>query len=272
MNKLNPKVFFTDIDGTLLSKDRIITPATLNAVKAWTLAGNKFVLCSGRAMDSVKHVKSTLKLDFPGMFLIGYNGGEIYDCAEDKVISRIPISLEQVAFIMKKAKELNIYCQTYTDTHIISPAEGEELSFYQRAIHSPVIVCEDIISALDQEPCKCLAIEIQDGDKLESFRQSLLPLIGNEISLLYSNKKYLEIYPAISGKGAAVVTLCKYLNIPISNTLAAGDAANDITMIQTAAVGIAMLNATDEVKKSADIITETDNSHDGLAPILLKYL
>ncbi len=266
------KLFFTDLDGTLLNDEKKITPATRDAIKKWTEAGNKFILCSGRAIDSIQNVKSTMNLDFPGIYLIGYNGGEIYDCAEDKVVSRIPLSMEQVSLIMNTAKEHNVYCHTYTDTHIISPADSEELSFYQRAIHSPVIVCEDIISALDKEPCKCLAVEIHDPKKLEDFRQSLHALVGNEVSLLYSNEKYLEIFSAKSGKGASILTLCDLLDIPVAQTLAAGDAANDISMVQTAGIGIAMANATDEVKKVADIITENDNNHDGLAPLLLSHL
>ncbi len=266
------KIFFTDLDGTLLNDEKEVTPATRNAIDAWTAAGNKFVLCSGRAIDSIKHVKQTMELDFPGIYLIGYNGGEIYDCAIDQVVSRIPLSMEQVSLIMKMAKEHNVYCHTYTDTHIISPAECEEMSYYQRAIVSPVIICEDIVSALDKEPCKCIAIEIHNPDKLENFRQSLHALIGNEISLLYSNEKYLEIFSAKSGKGASILKLCELLDIPVAHTLAAGDAANDISMIQTAGIGIAMANATEEVKNIADIITEHDNNEDGLAPLLLAHL
>ena len=62
------------------------------------------------------------------------------------------------------------------------------------------------------------------------------------------------------------------MDIPISCSLAAGDEANDISMIQTAALGIAMQNAADIVKQAADLITETDNDHDGLAPILMENM
>ncbi|WP_342756363.1 Cof-type HAD-IIB family hydrolase [Kineothrix sedimenti] len=272
MDNNKPKIFFTDLDGTLLTKEKKITPATMEALKKWTAAGNKLALSSGRAIDSIKDVKDSLGLDFPGMYLIGYNGGEIYDCEAQKVVSRISLSMEQVAIVARMAKEQGIHCQTYTDTHIISPADNDELHVYQRSIHSPVIISEDIMKPLDREPCKCLAIEIHDKEKLEHFRQSLLPFTEGELSLLYSNDKYLEIFPASSGKETAVVKLCELLDIPIENTIAAGDASNDISMIQAAGVGIAMLNAKEDVKKAADIITAADNNQDGLAAILLSCL
>lgn len=265
-----PKIFFTDLDGTLLTKEKTITPKTMYALKQWTDAGNKLALCSGRAIESVKNVKESLGLTFPGMFLIGYNGGEIYDCESGQVISRITLTLEQTELVMKVAKEEGIHCHTYTDTHIISPADNEELRYYCRAIHTPVIISENVLDALDKPPCKCIAIDIHDKEKLEHFRTTLAPLVEGELTLLYSNDRYLEIFPACSGKGTAVTTLCKHLDIPVEHALAAGDEANDISMLKTAGLGIAMANAKEEVKKIADIITDTDNNNDGLAPILLK--
>lgn len=264
------KIFFTDLDGTLLTSEKNITPKTMAALRQWTDAGNKLALCSGRAIESVQNVKESLGLHFPGMFLIGYNGGEIYDCENGEVISRIPLTLDQTALVMKTAKEKKIHCHTYTDTHIISPADNEQLRYYCRAIHTPVIISENVLDALDKPPCKCIAIEIYDREKLEHFRTALAPITEGELTLLYSNDKYLEIFPACSGKGTAVTTLCKHLNIPLSHALAAGDEANDISMLQTAGLGIAMSNAKEEVKKSADVITDTDNNNDGLVPIFLS--
>lgn len=266
-----PKIFFTDLDGTLLTTDKKITPSTMDALRQWTEAGNQLALSSGRAIESVNHVRTSLGLNFPGMYLIGCNGSEIYDCSSNTVISRVALTFPQTSLIMETAKQLGVHCHTYTDSHIISPADTEELHYYRRGILTPVIICEDVLSALDKEPCKCIAIEIHDKEKLEHFRQTLLPLVKEEVSLLYSNDQYLEIFPGSSGKGSAIQKLCSLLDIPISNTLAAGDEANDVSMLQAASLGIAMSNAKDYVKQAADLVTETDNDHDGLAPILLQY-
>ena len=80
--------------------------------------------------------------------------------------------------------------------------------------------------------------------------------------------RYIELFPASSGKGIGLQWLCNYLHIPVSRSLAAGDELNDISMLEAAGVGIAMENAREAVKKTADIITQEDNDHDGLVPIL----
>lgn len=266
-----PKIFFTDLDGTLLTKEKKITPATLSAIEAWTGAGNKFVLCSGRAIESVKAVKETSGLHFPGIYLVGYNGGEIYDCENDRIISRIALTMEQTGLVIQTAKSQGIHCHTYTDTHIISPADDAELHYYQKAIHTPAIICQDILPKLDKPPCKCIAIELNDKNRLEHFRETLQSLVGDELTLLYSNDRYLEIFPSSSGKGTAVKILCESLHIPLARAFAAGDESNDISMLRTAGTGIAMKNAKPPVKEAADVITPEDNDHDGLAPVLTKY-
>ena len=58
------------------------------------------------------------------------------------------------------------------------------------------------------------------------------------------------------------------LQIPVCDSLAAGDAENDIPMLVSAGTGIAMINASDAVKAAADVVTAEDNDHDGLLPYL----
>jgi hypothetical protein len=129
-------------------------------------------------------------------------------------------------------------------------------------------VDEDYLSHLDKEPGKCLAIGLTDLPRLEEFKQALEGALSSRVQVMYSNPNYLEIIPADSGKGTGVKWLCDYLHIPLSRSLAAGDEANDISMLEAAGTGIAMANARDAVKEIADIITPADNNHDGLVPLL----
>ena len=66
--------------------------------------------------------------------------------------------------------------------------------------------------------------------------------------------------------------LCDYLGIPMENTIAAGDERNDIPMLETAHIGVAMKNAKDEVKACADYITQRTNNEAGIAEVIEKFL
>ncbi len=262
------KILFTDLDGTLLNDQKQISPYTKEMLDAWCTAGHRLVLSSGRDINSVNDVKEALGLDYPGMLLIGYNGGQIYDCDKKETLYKVSLSLEQVQYIMSEAKKQGIHCHTYSDTHIISPDDSEELAYYQHAIQTPVIIAEDVTRALEDGPCKCIAIELKDRSRLEHFRDSIQAYAGEDITLMFSSRHYLELFPAVSGKGAALQKLCEILDIPAALTVAAGDQENDLSMLQTAGFAIAMCNGTEAVKKAATVVTALDNNHDGLAHTL----
>lgn len=267
------KILFTDLDGTLLNEQKQISVYTREVLDAWAKAGHKLVLCSGRDINSVGSVKEYLRLDFPGMYLIGYNGGQIYDCDNQKTIYKIALTLEQTSHIMEEAARFGIHVHSYTDTHIVSPKDTEELHYYQRVIKTPVIFSPNVTDVMTDGPCKCLAVELKDAKKLEDFRLSLLPWSTEEgITMIYSNPYYLEFFPSVSGKGTAVKKLCELLNINPYFSVAAGDAQNDISMIEAAGFGIAMCNGSEDVKMAATTITAYDNDHDGLAHALYDLI
>lgn len=267
------KILFTDLDGTLLNSEKQISDYTREILDQWAGAGHKIVLCSGRDINSVKNVKEYLRLNYPGMYLIGYNGGQIVDCETGKTIYQVTLTYYQILHIIQEAKKHGVHIHTYTDTNIISPTDDEELHYYQRVIKTPVIYSEDVKEVKEKGACKCIVIELHDNEKLENFRKALLPWAETEgITMIYSNPYYLEIFPSVSGKGAAVRKLCEILGISPVLSVAAGDAGNDISMIEASGMGIAMLNGSDDVKMAATMITAYDNDHDGLAYALYDLI
>ena len=242
-------------------------------------------------------MKNDLGLDLPGMYLIGYNGGQIYDCANQKTLYKTTLTLPQTIHIMEEAEKVGVHVHTYSDTHIIALREDEELHYYKHAISTPVLLCADIAgektmgktrdktvdktgsltdcltSLLKEGPCKCIGIELKNAEKLENFRLSLLPWAEKEgIAMIYSSAFYLEFFPAASGKGAALKILCGLLGIHPYFSVAAGDAENDLSMIEAAGMGIAMQNAAEEIRFAATTITSYDNDHDGLAHALVDLI
>lgn len=266
------KIFFFDLDGTLLNSEKIITPKTMEALRKFTDAGNHFCINTGRAIDSAKAVYNGLSLDFKGSFLCGSNGTEIYSVDEDRYVYKTGVPLELVPKILDLADEYGVHCHTYNETHIVSRHNGECMDYYRRVIKTPLIVVDDVMEYLNAPPSKMIAIELHDHDKQERFRKALYELTGGSLTLLYSNPYYMEIFPAEAGKGNAVKRLADHLGISVKDTLAAGDEQNDISMIEAAGLGIAMVNGTDMVKEKADVVTSDDNNHDGLARFILDAI
>ncbi len=269
---MGKKIFFFDLDGTLLNSEKKITPATMDALRRFTDAGNYFCINTGRQIESAKAVYDGLGLNFKGSFLCGSNGTEIYSVDEDRLLFRTGVDLALVPRILDLAEEYGIHCHTYNEDHIISRHDNECMAYYRRVIKTPLIVTDDVLAYLSAPVSKMIAIELHDHDKQERFRAALQEMVGDKLTLLYSNPYYMEIFPSEAGKGSVVKRLADILGVDIRDTYAAGDEQNDISMIEAAGTGIAMINGTDIVKKSADVITESDNDHDGLADLILNAI
>lgn len=268
------KIIFSDMDGTLLDDNKNMSDVIYQKIIDFTAQGGKFVLSSGRPIGSIVETATRLKLNLPNTYIISYNGALVYDVAAQKSLCEIRVPMENVREIMALAKKHGMHMQTYTEEAIVSPADDDELKFYKIHVHLPAIISEDVTKALEKDPYKLLAIHIKEGisssdDNLElhAFKKVLDDAFGDTMHTFFSGTHYLECCMKNASKGNAVRFLCNHLGIDIKNSIAAGDAANDISMLEAAGCGVCMINGTDDAKKSADYITKIDNNHDGFLEV-----
>lgn len=267
------KILFTDLDETLLNENSSVSPRTKEIIDRFTKAGNIFVLSSGRSLDSVKEVQEKAGLFYPGMYLVAYNGCLIYSCDEDKNILEYRLPFSTVDYLQEAATRAGIHIQTYTDHEIVALENDEHVQFYKRRIHQNLILTDRFTSVLTREPCKMLAIDIHDPKKLEKLGADLAHWNASHgVQTFFSNPYLLEFIDIRAGKGSAVKYLCEHLGIDIADSYAAGDQENDISMLQAAGCGIAMKNAVPQVLRIADAVTQYDNTEDGLARYIEKYI
>lgn len=266
------KILFTDLDGTLLNNKSLVSPRTKAFLDDFTNAGNRLVFSSGRPLHSILEVKEQAGLNYPGVMVIASNGTLVYDCDSKKNILERRMPLSYVSYLQAQANALHLHIQTYTEDSVITAREDEEIKFYRQRIHLPLVLADDYASFLTKEPFKMLAIHLHDRSRLEAFCDAIADWAKDKIQYIYSNGVYLELFVKEAGKGNAVRYVCEYFNVPLTDAYAAGDADNDISMLEAAGCGIAMQNASDIVKKAADVITEYDNDNDGLALFMESVL
>lgn len=266
------KILFTDLDGTLLNDQSMVSQITKAFLDDFLHAGNKLVLTSGRPLLSILEVKEQAGLDYPGILISASNGTFVYDCDSKTPILEKRLSLPQVSYLQAQSKLFQLHIQTYTDDAIVTAAEDDEIRFYRRRIHLPLLLADDYASVLTKGPLKMLAIHLSDHDRLTTFCEHIADWAADKIQYIFSNDFYLELFHKDAGKGNSVRFICDHFHIPLTDSYAAGDADNDISMIQAAGCGIAMRNAAPEVKEAADVITAKDNDNDGLAEFMKSVL
>lgn len=268
------KIIFLDIDGTLMDDQKRVPPYNMCAIKEALEQEHKVVICTGRPLCSAKKLFPMLGLEGDGCYAITYNGALIYDIYNQKTLFKQTLPIEYVKYIFQKAKEHKVYMQTYSDDEVLCHNDTKEGQDYSTRLKIERAIVPDVFEAMqNEEPCKTLAIADGYNHKLlEDFREVFRDWAPGKVDIFFSCYEYLEFVPVGVSKGAAIRFLAEYLKIPMENTIAVGDAENDIPMIEAAGLGVAMKNASNEIKKYADYITELDNNQGGVGEVIHKYM
>lgn len=271
---MNPtsKILCTDLDNTLLNRQKQITRPNSQAIRQAAFQGHQIVLCTGRPLLGTLPLIEELSMTQPGCYAITYNGGVIYDCFKKRIIFRKTLPIPYVKYIFEKSRQYDLFCQTYSHDHLLAPGPSPALDAYLSRNKMPFRIIPTLPDSLKNEPSKVLVIGLNAPEKLSAYRAALENWAADKVSVFYSNPSYLEHVPLGVSKGAAIKWLCHYLDIPLSRTVAIGDAQNDIPMLQTAALGVAMANADSACKAAADCVTENDCDHSGVAEAIRKFL
>ena len=266
------KIFFTDLDDTLLNEQKEISEGNRKAIDEMLAQGHITVISTGRALASAIKQAKRLGLTGKNCYIICFNGGQIYDTEHQKLIYSKSLPMEYLRPIFDAALRFGVNVQTYSATHVLAEKASASLQKYCEIQNIPSMIVKDVTKALEQEPAKILVLNYENPESVSAFREHITPHLNGKLDVFLSHPALLELVPPGVNKGNAVRFLCNYLGIPIENSVSAGDAENDLTMIQAAGVGVAMCNGVELVKEQADYITQADCNHDGVAEIIRKFI
>lgn len=245
-----------DIDGTLKRSDDTISERSKKVIQELINQGHVIAICSGRP----RYFSSMIAKDaLASSYLISSNGTEIYDSIKHKLIFSEYIPKDICKIIYNETKELNI--------RTLFTCENTEYATKFIRNNSQVLLTEDNLDELFNQNIKQIMVIDENMDAVREYKDRI-----SNIKEIYvvdkfgENDEYMS-FSVISfnaSKGNALKVLAEYLNIPMENTIAIGNDNNDISMIKVANVGVAVDNASDDLKKCADVITKS-NDFDGVA-------
>ncbi len=247
-----------DIDGTLRRSDGTISYKTKEIISK-VLKDNIVVICTARPRYYTLKVSSEVgAIDY----LISSNGTEIYDNINKKVIYSEYLPVEICTKVYEDTKKMSL--------RTVFVSENTEYVTRFTRNDSQVLLEDKNAEVLLKRNIKQIMIIDKDKEVVKEYQKELQK--EKEIALVDSSRNdkeemWFSIISSISSKGNALKILADYLNIPLKDTIAIGNDNNDISMIKTAGVGVAVENATVDLKKYANIITDS-NDLDGVAHYL----
>ena len=269
------RILFSDLDGTLLDDEKNVSSRDLDSINRMLEEGHHFVIATGRPLYSAKVVANELSLYRPGIYLACSNGGIVYDCGKEQVISSRTVDYDTVAKMFAAASSEGLHIHTYTQENVVSLRETEELKIYCQRIKMPYRILERIPEDLPAPPPKFIVMSIKEGESrriLEEFESKYRHISEGHVESVFSNDFLLEYLPPGVSKGNAVRMVCDVLGIGVEHSIAAGDEANDISMLDAAGLGVVVQNGTDEAKSHAGYVTRRTNNESAIAEIVEKFI
>ena len=259
------KMVATDIDGTIANSMAEFSPAVRNCIKTLSEKGVKVVLVTGRMHSSAIHVAQELGLDTP---IISYQGGLIKDF-DGKTLYQQNLASDYAKEIIKWAAENNIHINLYIDDKLYVNNDDETIKKYVDGKYIDYKVCsfdELVIENVN----KILAIDYSDAQKVTGWVNELRIKYPN-LYIVKSTPYFCEIGSQMAAKSLGVEYLRKLWGFSKDEILTIGDQNNDIDLIESGGIGVAMGNATDELKQCADYITDTIDN-DGFVKAVEKFI
>ena len=249
----------SDVDGTLLTKDKTLTDGARNAVRRLRDAGIGFTIVSSRPTIGMGFLIEPLAITLP---IGSFNGSSIVDSQLNPIEAHlIPPATAQRSLDVLNEFDVDIWLFT-NDQWLTRHGDGEYVPLEKRAIRADPTIVADFAPYLSGA-CKIVGAS-SDAAMLQRCEAAMQQAVGAQATAVRSQTYYLDVTPPGHDKGTFVQTMAKRLGISTDAVATIGDMQNDLAMFQQSGLSIAMGNAADDVKKMATHVT-TSNAEEGFA-------
>lgn len=265
------KIIFLDVDGTLINADGIIPASAKNAIKRAKENGHQFVICTGRSR--YQFPEELMEIGFSGVISsdgadVEINGQRIYHVSMDE------LHRKQIGEYLESTNA--IYLATTPDEIVISEVNKQRLQKYisdkgwKEDYVKQIFGTYEIVEPIWKNEKEQKFVYFESDISINEMNQTLEPyFVVVPGSLIGTNEKSGEIKINGVSKASAMEIYLKHVGIEQEKSIAIGDGANDIQMIEYAHIGVAMGNAKDIVKQSADFVTNAIDE-DGILEAFIK--
>lgn len=255
-----------DVDGTLVTEDKVLTSRALAAVAALDRAGVAFAITSGRPPRGMGMLIGPLNLKTP---IAGFNGGT-FVTSDMAVIKEHQLASDAArrAVDLIVGHGLDVWLYGGTDWLVHDP-EAPHVAREQRTVKFAPTVVTEFGAALDSA-IKIVGIS-DDRDAIARCEKDMKEALGTQASAARSQPYYLDVTHPEANKGTVVATLARLLSVPPDRIATIGDMPNDVLMFRASGLSIAMGNAGPEVKAQARFVTDSCNN-DGFAKAMERFV
>lgn len=270
------KLILLDLDGTMLTSGKEISPRTYAALARAAEQGVHIVPSTGRFFAGMPQVVR----DLPFVrYAVTVNGAQVYDRVEDRILRREEIAPPQAEAIYDQLDRLPVIYDCFLDgwgymdqrnyDRIDQFISDPRVNNMVKTLRRPVADFRAFMREQDR-PVQKIQMFFRDMELRQRAWRDLAEKFP-DLAVTSSITNNLEINAGLATKGEALRFLCQYLGLDIRESMAFGDSANDRSMILAAGTGVAMGNADQDLQASADYVADT-NDNDGVTKTIEKFV
>jgi Cof subfamily protein (haloacid dehalogenase superfamily) len=256
----------SDVDGTLVTDDKVLTACAQAAVAELRARGILFSIISSRPPRGLRMLIERLGIETP---VGGFNGGVIAAPDLAAVTEHLlPSQVARRAVDTLNTRGVEVWVFSGQNWLLRDP-DGPYVPLEQHTVGFRPTIVEDFGSALDAA-AKIVGVS-KDFDLLEQCERDVRVAFTSSAFVARSQSYYLDITHPLANKGVALTEIGKLLGIPLAEIAVIGDGSNDVAMFERGGLSIAMGNASPQVQRKADFVTDS-NSDDGFAKAIERFI
>jgi Cof subfamily protein (haloacid dehalogenase superfamily) len=256
----------SDIDGTIVTHDKVLTQASIDAVKKLEEAGILFTIISSRPPRGMKMLMDAFSVTAP---VAAFNGGMLVR-PDFSVIQQKLVPRDAAGKVIKIIEECGLSPWIFNEWDwFVHDAKGPHVEREEHTVNFLATVTSTFDTVLDRAG-KIVGVS-DDYDAVVRCETRVKKECGDSIAASRSQPYYLDVTHPDANKGNAVLELSKLLNVPTEQIATIGDMPADVYMFKKSGISIAMGNSTPEVQQSATFVTES-NEAEGFAKAMERFV
>lgn len=266
------KLIAIDLDGTLLNAQKEVSQANRQALAYAKSKGVKVVLCTGRPYFAMKHFLADLGLVDPEDYIVTFNGGMVQKAQDGQLLVSNTLGTSDVLAWYQVTQDLDLPINVIDADRLYEPTAypaGYPSLYLENVTNVPSVVQDYRTFDPDHAFNKFVIVTTQEH--LDAQIPKLDPDFKDQYAVFKSRSFFLEVMKKGVSKGDTLAKLGELLDISPQEMMTMGDQENDLSMIELAGLGVAMGNATEQVKEAAQYVSLT-NEEDGVAHAIHKFI
>jgi Cof subfamily protein (haloacid dehalogenase superfamily) len=256
-----------DLDGTLVGSNLTVSPRVRDSIAQARARGTEITIVTGRMFAATKPFAEILGITGP---LVCYQGAAIFEASTGAVLRETPVHQDVTRQVLAWAEEHQVHAQCYSgDTLYVQEINRFSKRYTDLAKVTPAVVPSLREAFADKPTIKIVLVD--DPGPSEQHLAALAPLLGQRAYITRSHVDFVEVLAPDVNKGEALAFVAQRYGVTLAETMAIGDAWNDVPLITAAGVGIAMGSGPPELFAKADAVVG-DVAHDGVAEAIERYV